>query len=184
VADLWGGAAQIPTSFLGQGNPLALGNDSAIPFDPDKGSALLDEIGWKDMDKNPITPRVALNMPKVFLGTPLQFTYYTTNAELRKKVSAQIASDLAVCGVPVDIKYLSPEELFKEGPEGMVFGRKFDLAQFSWSPSSMPPCLFYSTSQINSAKSFWFGVNVSGFSSKEFDSACQTASNTIPGQSD
>ncbi len=133
VDDLWGGASQIPTSYLGQGNPVALGSDLAIPFDPDRGSALLDEIGWKDMDKNPITPRVAVNMSKVFLGAPLQLTYYTTNAEMRKKVSAQIAADLAVCGVPVDIKISSSEELFKEGPEGAVFGRKFDLAQFSWS---------------------------------------------------
>ncbi len=184
VDELWAGASAIPVSYLGTGSPIALPTDAAILFDPDKGSALLDEIGWKDMDKNPLTPRVAVNIPTVFLGTPLQFTYYTSNAELRKKVSAQIASDMAACGIPVDLKYLAPEELFKEGPSGVLFGRKFDLAQFSWSPSTMPPCRFYITNQINTAKSFWFGVNISGYSSKEYDSACQTASNVLPGETD
>jgi peptide/nickel transport system substrate-binding protein len=182
IDDYLGGVSQIPPSYLEAGNPLAESITSPVTYDPDRGAALLDEAGWKDMDINPLTPRVAVNIPTVFLGTPLQLTYYTTNAELRKQVSVQIASDLAACGVPVDLKYMDADSLFAPGPDGVLFGRKFDLAQFSWVPSTMPACRFYTTGQINTAKNYWFGVNIDGYTSEAFDNACQTASNALPGQ--
>jgi len=134
------------------------------------------------MDGNPATPRVAVNMQSVYLGTPLQFTYYTTNAVLRKKVTEMIAKDLATCGALVIPQYQTPEDLFKTGPEGNLFGRKFDITQFSWSPSTMHPCEFYRSDQINSAKNNWVGVNVTGFSNPDYDAACEAAESSLPGE--
>ncbi len=182
ISDYWSGTSVVPVSMLDRANPLSLGQDMLIPYDPSQANALLEEIGWKDMDQNPATPRVAVNIPTVFLGTPLQFTYYTTNAALRKLVSSQIVSDLSACGVSVSVKEYTPEDLFANGPEGPLFGRTFDAASLSWSPSTMPACQFFSSSHIPAAENAWYGENIAGFNNKEFDAACLTASSTLPGE--
>lgn len=184
VTDLLAGTSQVPVGMLDNANPLSLGADQAIPYDPAAGSALLEQIGWKDMDQNPATPRVAVNIPTVYLGTPLQFTYYTTSAALRKSVSEQVVSDLAACGVAVSVNEFDPDELFAGGPDGPLFGRNFDTASLSWSPSTLPACQFFSTDQIPTVQNSWYGVNVGGFSNAEFDAACQTASFALPGEED
>jgi peptide/nickel transport system substrate-binding protein len=152
------------------------------PYNPDAGNALLDQIGWKDYDNNPSTPRVAVNISTVYMGAPLTLKYYTTTAEARRQVADLIKTDLAACGVGLEITQLSADELFAEGPAGIVFGRQFDLAQFSWSPSSVPGCRFYTTGQMNTAASSWTGYNVSGYSNAEFDAACRSAADALPGQ--
>lgn len=184
LEEVWAGYSNIPASYLSPENPVVLQNAPGYSYDPDKANALLDQIGWKDYDNNPATPRVAVNMSNVYLGAPLVLNYYTTNAEARKKAASLIAADLAQCEIQVNIQNLPPEELFISGPDGVLFGRKFDLAEFSWSPSSMAPCRFYSTGQINTAANSWVGVNVSGYSAAEFDTACQSAAASLPGQTD
>ncbi len=180
--EVWAGFAGIPSSFLGTGHPDLLNGLQDYSYNVDKANALFEEIGWKDFDNNPATPRVAVSVPNVNYGVPLSLSYYTTNSDARKKAAAMISEDLAQCGVQLNIKHISPEELFATGPEGVLFGRKFDLAQFSWSPSSMTACRFYTSAQINNVDNYWTGVNVSGYSSAEFDAACQAASAVLPGQ--
>ncbi len=53
-----------------------------------------------------------------------------------------------------------------------MFGRKFDLVQFSWEASARPNCLLYTSAQVPKAANHWIGANVTGFSDPEFDSAC------------
>lgn len=182
IQEYWSGTSMIPVSMIDRTNPISLGVDKLIPYDPVQANALLDEIGWKDMDQNPATPRVAVNIPTVFLGTPLQFTLYTTNAELRKSVGNRIVSDLAACGVSVTMKDYSPEDLFANGPEGPLFGRNFDSTTLSWSPSTMPACQFFSSSHIPSNGNAWYGENIGGFSNKAYDDACLTASSVLPSE--
>jgi peptide/nickel transport system substrate-binding protein len=182
IQEYWSGTSVVPVSMLDRANPLSLGVDRLVPYDPAQAIALLEEIGWKDMDQNPATPRVAVNIPTVFLGTPLQFTLYSTNAELRKSVGTQIVSDLAACGVAVTMKDYTPEDLFANGPDGPLFGRNFDSASLSWSPSTMPACQFFSSAHIPLSGNAWYGVNIGGFSDKAFDEACLTASSALPGE--
>ncbi len=79
---------------------------------------------------------------------------------------------------------MDPEELFAPGPDGLLFGRKFDMAEFSWSLSTMPACRYYTTPQVTRAGNSWIGINISGYSSEEFDAACQSAAGSLPGQAD
>ena len=69
--------------------------------------------------------------------------------------------------------YLAP------GPDGPIFGRSFDLAQFAWTTSFEPPCNLYLTSEIPGPypdfPKGWGGVNASGYSNPEFDQACDNA---------
>lgn len=182
--EVWSGYSAVPGTFLANDNPLALKNGPDYSYSPEKANALLDQLGWKDYDNNPSTPRVAVTVPNGYLGVSLTFKYYTTNAEARKKVASMVASDLAGCGIGVDVRTLSADDLFANGPDGVLFGRKFDLAEFSWGPSSMPACRFYTSQQIGSQSNEWTGINVSGYSSKDFDAACQSAAAAIPGQAD
>lgn len=181
---VWAGMTSTPATYLASANPSVLTTAATYPYNPDGGNALLDQIGWKDYDNNPSTPRVAVNISNVYVGAPLTLKYYTTSSEARKKVAELIKTDLAACGIGLEVTHLSADELFAAGPTGVVFGRQFDLAEFSWSPSSVPGCRFYTTPQINTSLSSWTGYNVSGYSNKDFDSACQAAAASLPGQTD
>jgi peptide/nickel transport system substrate-binding protein len=184
VDEVWSGFSTVPPSYFGADNPLVLQNPPDYSYNVDQANALLDQAGWKDFDNNLATPRVATTAANVYYGAPLMLKYYTTNADARKKVGSMIASDLAKCGIQVDVTNDTPENLFANGPDGVLFGRKFDLAEFSWSPSTMQPCKFYTTKQINSAANGWVGVNVTGYSSEAFDTACVNAGAVLPGQTD
>ena len=120
----------------------------------------------------PDTPRVAAGVAGVPDGTPLAVTYQTTEAELRKQVAELVSADLNACGIQTSIEFRNPGELFGPGPDGVVFGRKFDLVQFSWEASARPNCLLYSTNQVPDAANHWIGANVTGYSSEAFDAAC------------
>jgi peptide/nickel transport system substrate-binding protein len=108
-------------------------------------------------------------------GTPLSVNYATTQAYMRQEVAKLLAASLTECGIQVNVQYYDPAELYAPGPEGMMFGRQFDLVQYAWGSGSQPPCLFYESSQTPSPANNWLGINVTGYSSPEFDAACQAA---------
>jgi peptide/nickel transport system substrate-binding protein len=84
----------------------------------------------------------------------------------------------------VNVQYYDPAELYAPGPEGIVFGRKFDLAQYAWGSGTQPPCRFYESSQMPSPANNWLGINVTGYNSANFDAACQAARYTRIDQAD
>ena len=43
------------------------------------------------------------------------------------------------------LSYLPPEKLFGPGPDGLLFGRKFDLAEFQWDIGTAAYCSLYET---------------------------------------
>ena len=174
----------VPNGYLPPSHPLYLEDLPAYAFDPEQGMRLLDEAGWKDTDGNPDTPRVAAGAANVPDGTPLTATYYTTEAKLRKAVAQAVAANLRACGVGIQLKFVNPGQLFGPGPEGTVFGRKFDLVQFSWEASPRPNCLLYASSQIPAQSNLWTGANITGLASAGFDSACAAAYWSRPGDAD
>ncbi len=162
----------VPTTFLPAGHPLVAPGLPTYAYDPSAGMKLLDEVGWKDTDGDPKTPRLASGVPNVPDGTPLTFNYLTTEAALRKQVAERMAQSLRGCGVQANLSFQSPGDLFGPGPDGKVFGRQFDAVQFSWEASARPNCLLYTSGQIPSAENRWVGANVSGYSNPEYDRAC------------
>jgi peptide/nickel transport system substrate-binding protein len=175
TTDLLHNRSSVPNSYLPPSHPLYQKDLQQYAYDPAAGAKLLDEVGWKDTDNSPDTPRVAAGVAGVPDGTPLTMMYQTTQAGLRKQVAESISADLKACGIQVSLKFLNPGELFGPGPEGIVFGRKFDLAQFSWEASARPNCLLYASSQVPDAANHWIGANVTGYSSEAFDAACSSA---------
>ena len=64
--------SRCPPGYLPPTHPLFQADLPAYPYDPQAAAQLLDEVGWKDSDGNPATPRVAAGVPGVPDGTPLQ----------------------------------------------------------------------------------------------------------------
>lgn len=179
---LWDQSA-VPVSYLAASHPLAL-TDAPLAYDPIAGAQLLDQVGWKDFDGDPATPRVAAGVTGVPDGTPLSVNYATTKAHMRVEVAKHLAASLTECGIQVNVQYYDPAELYAPGPEGIVFGRKFDLAQYAWGSGTQPPCRFYESSQMPSPANNWLGINVTGYNSANFDAACQAARYTRIDQAD
>ncbi len=171
---LWN-QSPIPVGYVAPSHPLALTDQSPLDYDPIAGAQLLDQVGWRDYDGDPATPRVAAGVAGVPDGTPLSVNYATTQAYMRQEVAKLLAASLTECGIQVNVQYYDPAELYAPGPEGMMFGRQFDLVQYAWGSGSQPPCLFYESSQTPSPANNWLGINVTGYSSPEFDAACQAA---------
>ncbi len=176
------GQSSVPASYLPPSHPLYLSDLTPLPFDVSAGSRLLDEMGWKDTDGDPSTPRQSMGMADIPDGTPLEVNYVTTQAPLRMEIARQLTESLAQCGIKVNVQYANAGEMFAQGPTGPLFGRSFDLAQFSWESGTQPPCWLYESSQIPTAANNWLGVNITGYSNPEYDAACQAARQTRPDQ--
>jgi peptide/nickel transport system substrate-binding protein len=172
VDDLLYGFGVVPATFIPPDHPMSLPDLQALPYDPEKGMQLLDEAGWKDADNDPATPRTSLGIQDIIGGTPFTITYLTTQAKLRVEIADRLAADLGKCGIQVEVKSLPTDELYAAGPDGALFGRKFDLAEYAWDSTYQPPCALYKTSEIPAQTNNWLGGNVEGYSNPAYDAAC------------
>ena len=178
------GQSAVPATYLPPSHPLYASDLTALPYDPQEGSRLLDEVGWENLTGDPRAPRQAFGVPNVLDGTELVVNYATTQASLRVKIAELMAESMAECGIRLNVQYLNPGQLYAPGPEGMMFGRKFDLVQFGWESGTQIPCLLYESDQIPSQANDWLGVNITGYSSQQYDEACRAARQTYPDQGD
>ena len=174
------GLSKVPASFVPADDPLYDSAVTTYSHDVPAANALLEQVGWHDMDNNPITPRLAMGVQNVPNGTPLELNYITTGAAQRLQVSTIVVDSLAQCGIKVDVKYLDQTVLYAAGPAGALFGRSFDLAEFAMgSNSTEPPCEWFTSAEIPNAANQWVGTNVSGYSNPDFDAACQATRQSL-----
>ena len=128
-------------------------------------------------------------------GTPLVFNYWTTTATQRKQVATILTESLAQCGIQLNVEYFPAAELFADPPDGLLFSRRFDMAEFAWLTGVKPPCDLFTAENIpgdpealrpDGQPRFpkgWSGQNDTGYSNPEFDRACRTAQAALPGES-
>jgi peptide/nickel transport system substrate-binding protein len=174
------GLSQVPDSYLPADHPLHNGNLQTYEFNPEAGKEILDSVGWRDDDNNASTPRRAVNVSKVPVGTPLVLNYYTSAATQRHQVADIFIQSLSQCGIGLNTIFLPAADFYAQGPTGPLFGRKFDLAEYAIGVNSLEPqCDWFTASQIPSASNSWVGTNVSGYKNPAFDSACDTASQSL-----
>jgi peptide/nickel transport system substrate-binding protein len=175
------GLVPVPDTYISADHPLHSTSLAVYPYDPSKGMNLLDSLGWRDHDNDPTTPRHALGVDRVPQGTELSLTYLTTSATQRRQVSEILAQSLQQCGIGVNLVYLTQVEFYAEGPDGPLFGRTFDLAEYAMSTvTSQPPCARFTIAEIPTASSHWVGTNLSGYKNPTFDSACAAARQSLP----
>ena len=175
---VYGDAALVPDTFLPVGHPLQDTGVVHYDFDLQKADELLRLAGWIDHDGNPDTPRIAAD------GTPFEFVLLAPEDGERPQVAAQIAASLAQCGLRVEVQLQGWGDLLKPGPEGLIFGRQFDLAQFAWAYAHQPACSLYRSDEIPGSypeyPKGWGGGNAAGFSDPDFDRLCAQAYNLPP----
>lgn len=170
----------VPISYLAPDHPLTIMDLPSYPYDTVKGNQLLDEAGWKDSDNNPETPRVAIGVNDVPDGTILVVNYAATEATIRQEYAKKMATSLADCGIQVNITATTRDVLYKAAPDGLLFGRKFDLGEFAWAAGREPPCFLYMSNEIPNAGNSWLGTthggsNAIGYVNPELDAACVAA---------
>jgi len=166
-------------SYIPPEHPLYAG-DALVSWahDPLAGQALLAGVGWYDEDGDGV--REAHGIPGVVDGTPFQVAYHTTDDPLRMQTAQLVQAYLGACGIQVTLEIVAPDMLFTPGPDGLLFGRRFDLAQFSWRAAPDPLCDLFLSSRVPDTGR-WDGPNVAGFLDDEYDAACLLALEALPG---
>jgi peptide/nickel transport system substrate-binding protein len=175
------GLSFIPTSYLPSQDPLYKPDVSTYSFNVAAAGKLLDQAGWKDDDHDTSTPRKAAGVSGIPSGTPFEVNYVTTDAVQRQQVSSILVKSLAQCGIQVNVHYLDVNTLYAPGPDGILFGRNFDLVEFAMGISGIePPCDWYTSAKIPNKANNWVGTNVSGYRNPAFDTVCQASEQLLP----
>lgn len=183
VDRLFSGRAPVMHTYVPPEHPLYNAEAAVYAYDPPAANEQLQAAGWVDSDLDPSTPRVALGVPGIVNGTPLTVTLLISDEPEKQQIGEIIQESLAQCGVAVNLESQPWQELMAPGPQGPVFGRAFDAAQFGWVTGVEPACFLYTTSEIPGPypefSKGWGGANATGYSNPEFDQACRTAQATL-----
>jgi len=175
------GLTTVPTAYVPVDHPVYDPNIDPTPYDPTAGGALLKQAGWVDTDGNPATPLLAVTVKNVKAGTPLLVNYYTTTATQRRQVVDILSKSLAQCGIALNVKYFAQNDLYAPGPEGLLFGRKFDLIEYAMGVDGVtPPCGWFTSAEIPTAANSWIGTNLTGYKNKDYDAACRATQFVLP----
>lgn len=180
--ELTGGLVGVSNTYLSKDDKALNGASlSQYAYDPAQGKVLLDQIGWKDYDQNPATPltMIATNTTVPY-ATNFNVTLYTSQSGMRQKIAERVAADLAECGIQVTIEQKPLTELYLPGPDGVLFGRKFDLALLSMNIGSAPRCALFTSDEIATSANYWLGTstggsNFMGYRNPAYDQACKAA---------
>jgi len=180
VDDITYGRSVVPDSYLPPEHPLYAG-DRLVHWDynPAAGRTLLEGVGWLDEDEDGV--REAGGVPGVRTGTRFEVTLLTSADSLASQQVARIVkAHLADCGIHVNLEARPSWEFFADGPEGPLFGRRFDMAETAWWFGATPLCGHYLSSEIPD-EAHWYGDNTNGYSNPDYDTVCQAALQALPG---
>jgi len=177
-------AAQIVDDFFPPDQSLLDDLEFTYTYQPVKSGLAIRELGWIDTDGDPATPRIASGVAGVADGTKLELTLLAVEVDPLPGSVALIKDGLGTCGIGVEIELMPAAELLAPGPDGPIFGRKFDLAYFAWAAGNYQPCRLFISDEIPglypSYPKGWGGVNAAGYSNEIFDSACVEVLTTLP----
>ncbi len=184
VDQLSGGQMQVADLYLPPEHPQYDAEAKHYTFDPQAASDQLTAAGWIDNDNNPATPRLAKAVNGIPDGTPFRVQFLTAQDAEHQAAAQLIQADLAQCGIQANIVAQPVQQYLASGPEGPVFGRQFDLAQYAWDTAMEPPCSLFVSSAIPGPypayPKGWGGVNASGYNNPKYDQACLDATYALP----
>ncbi len=188
VENLMAGQSAVMDSFIPPSDPRLSAETRRYSFDPAAAASLLQSVGWLDADGDPQTPRTASGVPDVPDGTPFIFTYLAADDAERPAAAQILQQSLAQCGLQMNVEIQPANVYLASGPDGPVFGRRFDMAQVAFPLSVEPACQFFSSDEVPGyAPLFpksWGGINASGYANPAFDQACLAERFSLPDQVD
>ena len=145
------------------------------------GNAALEAIGWAYPEGGATDVRSAENVVNVLNGTELRLGLLTGQSQMDLEVAEVIRSSLGACGIAVEVQSLPVEQLYQPGPDGLIFGRKFDLALVAWQTIQLNACQLYTSDQMPASINSWVGTNTAGYKNTEFDLGCWASSGWLVG---
>jgi len=176
------GLGQVADVYVPPDHPLFAGDQvTRWPYDPPAAQALLAEAGWADEDGDGYLE--AQDVDGVRRRTPFRVELLLVADDRQQEAIARIIrSNLADCGIEVDLVPMPLADFVADGPQGPLPGRRFDLALFHWRNEVEPPCDLYLTERIPDQGDWsWGQANISGFSDEAYDQACRSALVALPG---
>jgi len=173
VDEILFGLSAVPDTYISPFHPGYHMDLNSIDYDVSMAKEMLEEIGWRDEDGSPETPRVATDVTGIYPGTPLAFTYITTGDGIRQAVAEALKVDLAQCGVEMTVEFYNPDVITTPWPDGSVFGRGFDAVVWSWPDWISPLCEMFAGREIPSNE-YPYGSNASAFDNQDYNLACDT----------
>lgn len=176
------GRSEVIHTYIPSVHPLYPSDLTEWPYDVEAGNAMLDEAGYVDSDGDGFREDPITGVPfKVTLGT-------TTGNEMRQQLTQIFKENMIDCGIDVELYYQPSSEWFADGPDGVLFGRRFDLGEFAWLTGVEPSCSLYMGSSITGPEEEGFGgwgnSNDTGWANEAFDAACNRALSALPGTAD
>jgi len=162
-------------------------------YDPAKARALLEGAGFVDVDgiglreaardiictittdakgttKDQVVPR----------GTPLALTLMTTSGNrMREDVALLFQQNMKAIGVDVALEFMPANVYFADGPDGPLFGRRFDLGEYAWPTGAQPPLELYLCSSIPRRGNRGAGPNETGWCDPRYDTVATQAAATL-----
>lgn len=186
VDNIMYGKSEVIQSYVPSVHPLYPAEGlTEWPYDVEAANALLDEAGYdqRDADGFRLDPSGARFAPRAET---------TAGNAMREQIMQIFKENLAECGVDVQIGFLPSSEWFADGPDGPLFGRRYDLGEFAWLTGVEPSCGLYQSNQVPGPSeevnpktglnyNGWGGQNNTGYVSEAFDAACIKATQNLPG---
>lgn len=175
VDELLYGRSEVMPTYIPGHHPLYPDDVAGWPYDPQRANALLDEVGYVDTDEDGTREDPLTGLPfRVTLGTDGQ-------SEIRRQVAERFRQNMGDCGIEVELAHIPADQWYAEGPDGPLFGRRFDLGAFAWLTDIEPPCNLYLSDNITGPAVDGFGgwgnLNETGWASEAYDAACRAALN-------
>ena len=187
VDEITFGQSRILHAYIPDDHPLYPAEAQSWEYDPAAGNGLLDDIGLIDTDGDGIRELVETDISNTIVATTTMSITLGTNSEsdIRLRINEQVATDLADCGIQVNLYDVNADDWFADGPFSGLFGRRFDLATFAWRTGIHPPCGLYLGSNVTGPEERGFGgwgnINATGWVDADYDAACSAALAALPG---
>jgi peptide/nickel transport system substrate-binding protein len=172
------GTGEPADSYLPPSHPLYSAPGTPEVYDPAAGRQLLDDVGWTAGASEAET-RTASGIPGVEDGTNLSFEMLMPTGDVYARLGTTLTAELSQCGVEVTVKMMQPADLFASWPDGIVFGRTFQIVVWSWPTLISPPCDMFASWEVPS-DDHPYGSNASGFSDEGYDAACRQSLLGVP----
>jgi peptide/nickel transport system substrate-binding protein len=159
-------------------------------FDPDMARQILDDVGFTgdgirtaaaDITCTITTGVDGATEDKLIpAGTPLSFAVNTTEGNrMREQTTLLFQQNMTDIGIEIELEYMPANVFFADGPDGPLFGRRFDLGEFAWLTGVQPPVGLYYCTEIPSEENSWAGQNETGWCNPEYDRVGKQASSTL-----
>ena len=173
VDNIMYGRSQVQNAYIPDIHPMYPPADriTVYDYDPEKAKALLAEAGWADSNNDGYLDKG---------GQIFEISIGTTAGNAMRQASTQLfQQNMKDIGIKVNLDFIPSTLWFADGPEGPLFGRRYDLGLFAWLTGVEPPGDIYLCSEIPGPDNAWGPQNQTGYCNPEYDAWVNKAMGTL-----